>query len=143
MGLVDRRILPFNLEDAGWIEIRDGEELLRVSSKDKDTWKPQDESFVLDGARLKGLFHTMNSLEQIRMISVESSLDEAARQRAISKERSLTVMYQGETYTLHPQAGEEPNEMWVNGQVVQVDANRLADLLWMPMAYRAKPQVED
>ncbi len=143
MGLVDRRILPFDLEDADWIELRDGEETLKVSSDGEDSWKPRDQAFALDEARLKGLFHTMNSLEQLRIISVESSLDDAVRQRAISAQRSLRVMYQGETYTLHPQAGEEPNEMWVNGQVVQVDANRLADLLWTPMAYRAKPQVED
>jgi len=143
MGLVDRRVLPFNLEDADWIELRDGEDMLKISLKANNTWTAETENFLLDQARLKGLFHTIKSLEQIRIVSVESSLEEAALQRAISKKRSLTVAYKGESYKISPQTGEEPNEVWVNGQVVQVDANRLADLLWEPASYRKKLIVED
>ena len=136
MGLVDRRVLPFDLGEATSIEMSLGKESLRLHQAD-GIWLNTDETFLIDQARIKGLIHTMNSLEQVRLVSVEISLEDAVTQRAIAETTSLRVAYQGESFQVHPQAGEEPNELWVNGQVVQVDATRLSDVLWGPTDYRA------
>ena len=143
MGLVDRRILPFDLAEATSIEISHGEESLRVGKDQEGSWVHSDGAFLIDQSRLKGLIYTINALEQVRLISVKSSLEEAVTQRAISKTKSLVVDYQGKSFTVHPQSGEEPNELWVNGQVVQVDATRLADLLFTPTDYRAMEGEQD
>ena len=31
---------------------------------------------------------------------------------------------------MHPQSGEEPTEVWIDSEVMQVDATRLGDILW-------------
>ena len=135
-GLIERRVLPFDLGAARSIELRDGSKTSRFERSDEGAWKvvaPAERALNL--SRLKGLFHTVNSLEQVRVISEEISLEQASAARAISTSRSLLVEFQGEEFTLHPQSGEEPNEVWTNQRVLQVDANRLADILWQPSDY--------
>ena len=143
MGLVERRILPFDLGEATSLEISRGEESLQLRQTDTGDWVMAGGAFQIDQARLKGLFHTMNSLEQIRPILLDTSIEDAVNQRAISKETFLVAEYEGKSYRVHPQSGEEPNELWVDGQVIQVDATRLADVLWAPSDYLVEPKSKD
>ena len=129
---MDRRVIPVDTQSALSIVLRDGEDRVElVSDENGENWrfggaleKPVDQS------RVKGLIHILNSLERVRTIAKNITLEQAREMRAISTTRALSVKRGAETFTMHPQSGEEPTEVWMDSQVMQVDATRLGDILW-------------
>ena len=102
-----------------------------VSDEKGENWRFEGASEKpVDQSRVKGLIHILNSLERVRVIAKNITLDQAREMRAISTTRALSVKRGAETFTMHPQSGEEPTEVWIDSQVMQVDATRLGDILW-------------
>ena len=131
-GLVDRRVIPVDTQSAFSIVLRDGEDSVElVSDETGENWRFEGASEKsVDQSRVKGLIHILNSLERVRTIAKNITLEQAREMRAISTTRALSVKRGAETFTLHPQSGEEPTEVWMDSQVMQVDATRLGDILW-------------
>ena len=131
-GLVDRRVIPVDTQSAFSIVLRDGEDSVElVSDETGENWRFEGASEKsVDQSRVKGLIHNLNSLERVRTIAKNITLEQAREMRAISTTRALSVKRGAEIFTLHPQSGEEPTEIWMDSQVIQVDATRLGDILW-------------
>lgn len=138
-GLVDRRVLPVTLVAGDSLELHNGDSSVQFSLSDDDVWSSgEGPAGNLRQSRVKGLVFSLSQLEKIRVVSESIDLVEAQSQRAISTQRRLVLRSGTKEWVLYPQDGEEPNEVWVNGTVFQVDATRLSDLLWDPKDYRSQ-----
>ena len=140
-GLIDRRVLPVTFEIGDSIEIREEDASFKLTLIEPELWTSESlPANLLNQNRVKGLVFSLNRLEKIRVVSNEIDLVDAQAQRAISERRVLTVRRGEQEWVFRPQDGEEPNEVWVDGAVYQVDATRLGDLLWSENEYRSKAE---
>ena len=131
-GLVDRRVIPVDTQSSLSITLRDGDGSVElISDENGENWRFEGApEKSVDQSRVKGLTHILNSLERVRTIAKNITLEQARELRAISTTRALSVKRGAETFTMYPQSGEEPTEVWIDSQVMQVDATRLGDILW-------------